>query len=352
MKNNSIKLVVSFVMMLLVSCNEPAIVVTNFVHPDGSVTRRIVMKSDEKNKTKRFKLSELQVQYDKSWTVKDSVVPREKDTLWVRTAEKLFKNVEEINIAYKSDSGADRMAKRHAEFKKSFKWFNNEYRFSEIIDKELAHGYPVKSFLNSDELVFFYSPDEIKDTKRRGQDSLKFKALDDSISHKTDRWLSKNIASEWIEEFSGLAAARGAHFSKDSLKSKEDEFVKIIGGAGINFDSLWSNGVILKKFIGNDNASRYRAEADTALEHVSKSLLLDFEDYSIQTVMPGKLVNTNGYIDSTHVLLWPVKSDYFLTENYEMWAVSRVPNRWAWIVSGIFLVFVAAGVTVRLIKKD
>jgi hypothetical protein len=128
--------------------------------------------------------------------------------------------------------------------------------------------------------------------------------------------------------------------------------VGIIGGIGINFDSLWSSGVLLRKFIGDENASKYKAEADTALEHVSKSLLLDFKDYSIQTIMPGKLVNTNGYIDSTHMLLWPVKTDYFLSENYEMWAVSRVPNRWAWIISGIFLAFVAAGVVVRTIKKD
>jgi hypothetical protein len=35
-----------------------------------------------------------------------------------------------------------------------------------------------------------------------------------------------------------------------------------------------------------------------------------------------------------------------------MWAISRVPNRWAWVLSGIFLAFVVAGVTLRIIKKD
>jgi hypothetical protein len=50
-------------------------------------------------------------------------------------------------------------------------------------------------------------------------------------------------------------------------------------------------------------------------------------------------------------LLWPVKSDFFMTEPYEMWAESKTPNTWAWIVSGIFLVFVLTGVIVRIIKK-
>ena len=67
--------------------------------------------------------------------------------------------------------------------------------------------------------------------------------------------------------------------------------------------------------------------------------------------MPGKLTGTNGFIDSSKVLLWPVKSDYFLTEPYEMWAESKIPNTWAWIVSGLFLLFVLTGVIIRIIKK-
>jgi hypothetical protein len=79
---------------------------------------------------------------------------------------------------------------------------------------------------------------------------------------------------------------------------------------------------------------------------------MDFKDYSIRIVMPGKLIGTNGFIDSTKTLLWPVKSDYFLTEQYEMWAESKIINSWAWITSGLFLAFVLTGVLVRLIKKD
>ena len=63
--------------------------------------------------------------------------------------------------------------------------------------------------------------------------------------------------------------------------------------------------------------------------------------------MPGKLIATNGYIDSTRNLLWPVKSDFFLTDQYEMWAESKTTNMWAWIVSGLFLVFVATGIILK-----
>ena len=41
--------------MLVVSCNEPETVVTDYVHPDGSVTRKIEMKSIEGDVKKDLK---------------------------------------------------------------------------------------------------------------------------------------------------------------------------------------------------------------------------------------------------------------------------------------------------------
>jgi hypothetical protein len=86
---------------------------------------------------------------------------------------------------------------------------------------------------------------------------------------------------------------------------------------------------------------------------LAESIIMnDFKDYSLRIAMPGKLIGTNGFIDSSQVLQWPVKSDYFMSEPYIMWAESKIPNRWAWIVSGLFLVFVLSGVIIKIIKKD
>ena len=105
--------------MLIVSCNEPETVVTNYVHPDGSVTRKIEMKSIEGDVNKRFKISDIQVPFDGSWTVRDSCeVDKKGDTTWVRRAEKLFKSIDEINLTYKSDSGSNKKFSRHAGFNK------------------------------------------------------------------------------------------------------------------------------------------------------------------------------------------------------------------------------------------
>jgi hypothetical protein len=354
MNNKSIVLVVFLMLFFTLSCNDPETIVTNFVHRDGSVTRKIEMRSIEGDKQKRFNKSNIQVPIDSSWSIGDSCEVDEKgDTVFVRRAVKHFNSVEEINKAYLSDSGSNKNIPRKAEFKKSFKWFNTQYRFSEKIEKRLSFGYPVKNFLNKEELQYFYSPEVVQNSNLDGPDSVRYRALRDSVKYNTDRWTSKNMVSEWIGQFSDLISAKAdTAMSLKNLKSREDELTKLISKDDKALDSLWKNGIILRKFIGESKALKYKTEADSALSIVTNKLMPSFENYSVRIVMPGKLIGTNGFIDSTKKLIWPVTSDYFLSEPYEMWAESKTPNTWAWVVSGIFLLFVLSGVVIRVIKKD
>jgi hypothetical protein len=346
MKNRKLKLIVSLVVAMVASCDEPETVVTNIVHPDGSVTRKIEMK----NTKNKFDISVRQVPFDSTWTIRDSLEINKngKDTIWVKCAEKLFASVDEINRDYKADSGVNKKISRRAEFRKKFKWFNTEYDFSEIIDKKMLYGYPVSDFLNQDELKWFYSPDNFQEEKKNGPDSLKFKAFSDTIDKKAEKWMIKCLVSEWIGEFTKLTGEKAeGSMSQESLKQREDIFAKIVAGSGEHFDSLWANGNLLKEFVGEANATKYKTEADSAGNIASERLFLSFDGYTIRTIMPGKLTDTNGLIDSSGVLIWPVKDDYFLAEPCEMKAESKVPNRWAWVVSGLFLVFVTMGFIIR-----
>jgi len=349
MKKHTLRFVFLLILISVMSCDEPETVVTNYIHQDGSVTRRIEMV----NHKKRFKNCRPQVPFDDTWTVHDSLnISQKGDTTWYKTAEKLFRNTEEINLSYRSDTSINKGIYRQAAFRKSFKWFNTELRFSEKIEKKMISGYPVSDFMNREELLYFYSPESLKYEKERGADSLRYRALADSVKKKTDFWNAKCVVSEWIMEFTKLIAGKaGSDLTNDSLKSRENEFVKIIENNS-KFDSLWSNGVILKKFVGDSNASRFKSEADSAMEKVFKDYFFDFNDYSVRMVMPGKLIGTNGFIDSSRILLWPVKSDFFLTESYEMWAESKITNTWAWVASGIFILFVLTGLIIKVIKKD
>jgi len=174
MKMKRLSIVITLAILMTHSCNEPETVVTNIVHPDGSVTRKIEMKSTENN----FDPYDIQVPLDSTWNIRDSLeITEDNDTIWIKRAEKLFSNVSEINLAYQTDSGVNKDITRRAEFSRKFRWFNTRIRFSEIVDQLLENGYPLSDFLNKEELLWFYSPENIRDNRRHGPDSLACKAL-------------------------------------------------------------------------------------------------------------------------------------------------------------------------------
>ena len=149
MKKNHIRIIVLLMLSIAVSCDEPDTVVTNIVHPDGSVTRKIVMR----NTKNIFNKAELQLPFDSTWIVIDSMqVSSKGDTTWIKSAEKLFKSVEEINSEYKNDSSVNGKMTRFAGFNKKFRWFNTQYRYSESINKLIPSGYSVRNFLTDEEL--------------------------------------------------------------------------------------------------------------------------------------------------------------------------------------------------------
>ena len=349
MKRKQLKIIISMMLVMAVSCGEPETVVTDIVHTDGSVTRKIEMKTMDNN----FRISNVQVPYDSTWIIRDSLeINSDGDTTYVRRTEKLFASVDQINKDYLADSSVNRDVKRKAEFKKRFKWFNTEYLYAEVIEKTMSYGYPVTDFLNDEELVWFYSPENITNEKLNSPDSLKYKAFSDSIDQKIENWTIKSLVSEWIGEFSNLTKGRAeGDMTPDVLKAREDEFIGVINQGGEKFDSLWSNGILLKEFIGEANALKYQTEADSAENIVSEHLWVDFVRYTQRIVMPGEIIGTNGLIDSAKIMQWQIKSHYFMTEPFVMYAESKIPNKWAWIVSGFFLLFVLAGIIFRIIKK-
>lgn len=347
MKNRNIKLLLALLLVLTGSCNEPKTIVTDIIHADGSVLRKLEMRNSQNS----FKVKDIQVPYDSTWTTRDSMeINAAGDTTWVRRAEKLYKSAEELNRDYKADSSANRHISRRVEFGKKFRWFNTEFTYAEIIDNKLLHGYPVEDFLTGDEIKWFYSPYNLNEEKEKGPDSLKYRAFNDTVKSKVEKWTVRCFVSEWIFEFARLASDK-RQISADSLKLHEDDYYRIIGKYDKDFDSLWSNGTILREMIGEVNANRFRNEADSAIKIVTDRFFINFSDYTVRTRMPGKLTLATGLIDSAGFVNWPVKSDYFLAKAYIMKAESKVPNLWAWIVSGIFMLFVFTGILLRKTGK-
>ncbi len=376
-------------MVLLFSCDYETYVI-NTVHKDGSVTRKVIMKNSEE----KFEPEKYRVPVDSTWQTQiDIDINEAGDTSWILTAEKHFANVEEINEEYLNDKGSNQDLERKAHFSKSFKWFTTTFKYNETVEKVLTVTCPISDFLSDEEIKFFYLPGNVKAELKNGNDSLKYEALSDTIDTKSEIWGWTSFVRQWIEIFYDLF---GDHpdlsINKEEMLSKESDFVKQL----IDYEKSEKEKdeealriieetdekevvsvlekeieqevkdeepddieLIVTSMLGKKFYSTFRTEIDSAMS-VLETMTEPFfsaDIYDIEIRMPGNIIASNGYVntdpdsENSGGILWTVTGDYFLTQQYEMWAESQISNYWAWIISALFILFVITGFVIRSKKE-
>lgn len=334
-------------MIMFFSCDYETHVI-NSVHEDGSVTRKVIVKNSKEN----FEQDKFRVPIDSTWQTEISIdVNENNDTTWILTAEKYFASVEEINAEYKADSGSNREMQRSAAFSKKFKWFTTVFRFSETVEKVLTVSCPMSDFLTDEELKFIYLPDKVREDLKKGADSIRIKEMADTIEVKSEQWMWTSFARQWIEIFYDFFGDDPElTIDKEEMMSKVPLFVQ--QASDDEGDSL---AQFFIPILGEEFYYTFVTELDSSVSVLEDTvdIFLSVNSYDMEIRMPGRIIASNGYADTnpdsldSGGILWTVKGDYFLTEQYEMWVESQVPNYWTWIITGIFILFVITGIVVR-----
>jgi hypothetical protein len=339
-----------FIMLMFSSCGDNETHVINTVHEDGSVNRKVTVKTTDK---KDFIQKNSRVPVDSTWRIEITYdINENKDTVWLLTADKHFDSVEEINEEYDKDKGSNRALKRSADFTKSFKWFTTVFRYTETIEKVLTIDCPMSDFLTGEELKFAYLPGKIRGDLKNGPDSVRIKEMEERIDRKSEEWLWTCEFRQWVEVFYDLFGDNpDLGITRDEMRSRESEFAQLMTGddnnndEGANLDSLFAT------VVGEDFVKTFKTEIDSAGSVVDTidSPFWGASKYDMEIRMPGRIIASNGYAeidpdsDNGGGILWTVKGDYFLTETYEMWAESKVNNYFIWIITGLFILFVSSG---------
>ena len=342
--------------LLLLSCDYKKTQVINTVHRDGSVTRKFML---ETNTTAYLDRKSMDIPIDSTWNteitmdIRDQKEGEGKDTIWHLAAEKHFNSVEEINKAYEHDNGANRFLKRKAGLSKRFRWFTTVFRYSETVERVLEINNPLSDYLSEEELNFIYLPEKVQNALKNGPDSLKYKAFDKALEPKAETWLWVSEIRQWAEVFYALFGDDpDLTLSKDELLSKEKQFADFL----MNNDEpdenseTFADSVFIALY-GHDFYSRFKNEIDSAVSVVDQidQSFWSASDYDLEIRLPGKIIASNGYAETdAHYngekgILWTVSGVYFLTEDYEMWAESRVNNYVLWAVALVFIFFVTTG---------
>lgn len=347
MKTRKNILLISIIFTLLFGCDEYKTHVINTVHPDGSVTRLVTMRTEHEE---IFESSEYQVPVDSTWNIKEFMeVSDNQDTLWVLEAEKHFKSVNEINAGYETDSGANQHLDRRAEFSKSYRWFNTVYRYSENVKSIMDPGFAdIDDFMNEKEQKHYFLPEFTRNELENGSDSLLYRELRDSAENGFELYTWSNLMEQWYINISELLEDKpGFRISGDEWQYIKPNLLQYAKET----DDIDFSDSLLTELFGEEFILSCQIEMDSAVSMLEDIVdhYLEAESYEMEIRMPGTPIATNGYLDTGKTdeqpggILWTVSGDYFLADNYEMWVESRSRNDYAWIISGLFLLFVFFG---------
>ena len=338
-------------MIVLFSCDYKKTHVINTVHEDGSVTRKVTVRT---NTRKFLEPKSFVVPVNSTWRIETTMEVEEGgDTTWLLTAEKHFESVEAINEEYRRDLGSNRALKRSADFSRRFKWFTTVYRYTETVEGALEIDCPVADFLPGDELHFFHLPDDVQEDLRNGPDSLRIKEMDASIDRNVMRWFFTCEIRQWTEIFYDLFEGDPAlQISREEMRKQESSFVAyLLGDQSDREPEEYISDSLFIAVMGEDFHTAFRSEIEyavTLLHEMDKSCL-SADNYNLEIRMPGRIIASNGYattdpgVEIAGGIIWTVDPIYFLTESLEMWAESRVNNYLTWVLSSLFILFVAAG---------
>jgi len=334
--------------LLFSSCLETH--VTNKVNADGSIHRTVTIKSDDKED---FQFFDYSVPVDSTWSMVmnyelDTLANTEEgttryDTIWVVTYTKDFSDVEELNSSYDRDSGVFQQVNRVVRFQKKFQWFYSRVIFSEEC-APLLNGVAPKDFFTEEELKVFYQSDSQLEEYIMHSDSIERKQFVADVEEKSDQWMMTCFVEDFFGRLVAYTEQNTTQLTKEELLPYRDNFHTILDTEDDLSKIIETIFDKKPEVLFGDEITAYLAQLELEYEQIFN---LSGHGYTIDFIMPGTLVETNGVVMEDEKVRWDVDSERFISERYIMMAESRVINLWAWFVSAVFIVFVFSGVLFR-----
>lgn len=332
--------------------------VTTTVHPDGSIDRVIKV---FRNDSGTFDSGSMYIPNGEGWTRTtewETKIENETDTIqkFVLTAKRHFKNYQELNSDLSGDSLKPGDIRIETNLAKKFRWFYTDIRFTETYKKCFPfEHFPLNDFMSESEIEFslnsdsfLYSPEKENFVRissldeipvLTNQDSLKAEKIEKELEVKFNTWMAKNA----YEEFSQIVSAslkdtnqeleEKFQVLKDSIyqlvnfeelmNSKEDEFIEISFLTVANLLGIEPDNIYSSK----------KDEFDLFFEKL-RYIYKPADDYFVNTIlMPGELLTSNALKFEEDACIWEVRFEKFFVNDFEMFAESRIINRWAIITS-------------------
>ena len=299
------------------------------ISPDGSCERVITIPRDSVS----IPHSAFPIPVDPSWTTEWKKTGKDSPK-YEYIARKHFATPEQLSSEYSTRPDTS-LLKIRVDVKKRFEWFYTYIKYEEIYDLDNPfHKIPISDFLSEEEI----------DSYRRGVD-------DDSIKARVDKWFMRNIFEDYFADAVKSLEKKNDPSLPASLLIEKKELlynVTMNDSGPQNVDDLLR---ILEKIMNTKAVNSLRDEFDKLWQDTEAKLsrLSDADgSYTNSVELPGLILDTNSDKIEGSRISWKFASDQLRIGEYMMKAESRVTNVWAFIITGILVVFIIFLIVLKL----
>jgi hypothetical protein len=317
------------------------------IYSGGSCERTIVVVSD----TTDFEEVTYPLPIENDWTIQTEEVEEEGKIRYQRTYKKRFSKVSRLNAELER-SGEELILPISVRLKKRFRWFSTFYEYHESYQSFFPfHSLPMEVYLTEEEIRLYHEGSDTTGVHKinpdADEDDLEvYRAPPDSIEDKIEDWANRNVFEVFFQELiHGAQRLDEPGLTKEIIETHKEKLYQTVFQMDTDLDDENVIPEILRvssEILGTDLVNQLRPEITEAVDEIR--IKMDYVEetasnsYENQVIMPGLVMDTNADEIEGNRLSWSIDPDAFMHKDYEMWAESRIVNRWAvWVTGGILL---------------
>ena len=330
-----VTIVTILISICISGCRE--IKTTSQIFSDGSCERIVILEGDSSD----IADTSFPIPRDSSWTIIfEKLTGHSRQFKY--SAKKTFQTVSKLNEEFSSIPDTLLQVRIEVNLKKSFKWFNTHFFYMETY--KTCNPFlkiPISNYMNGKEILLYFENEDTLDLKQ-----------------KFENWFTEAVFAEFYQ---GLLQKCKSIQNGDSLYS-------LVMGSR---DTLY-NILILPDFFNNapnDTAiieqcrKIFNHETLLSLEDPIKSSLYEIDqkiafmttvgedNYMNTVIMPGFIIDTNAKIMEGNQVKWEDENMDILFKDYIMWVESRIINKWAYGMTGGFIIIILFALIIPLFYK-
>ncbi len=342
MKTQNILISLALALLLVFSaCRE--VTVSTKVNPDGTFTRVITVTGDSASVFR----TDLPFPVDDTWA-RTSSKDTSDSTKYIVIYTKAFRNSDRLNEEIKGDTSKYKNLEKEIFVTKKFRFFFSYITFKEVYKSVNPFNHlDYRKYLTEDE-IGWYSGTKVPVTPA---DSLHQNEVEDKVI----AFLMESAITEVdsiIRE--GIKKLNDPRLNSLDLSVYHDSLYKTLDHLDFNEGpDLISRYV---RWSGNDAFSLLKNQMPPLFGDFDRKLakletIVKLEGYSEEVEMPGLITATNSVMLKGNRVGWEFHFDPLLIRDYELYAESRVINRWAFILAGCVLLALVVVLTVKAVRR-